>query len=35
MDLNYTPEEEAFRERIRVFLEANVPGAQARWDEPR
>ena len=25
MDLNYTPEEEAFRSRVRTWLEKNVP----------
>ena len=25
MDLNYTPEEERFRERVRSFLQANLP----------
>ena len=25
MDLSYTPEEEAFRQRVRSFLEENVP----------
>ena len=25
MDLNYTPEEQAFREEVRAFVRANLP----------
>jgi alkylation response protein AidB-like acyl-CoA dehydrogenase len=32
MDLSYTPEEEAFRARVRAWLEANVPAAGSLQD---
>jgi len=32
MDLSYTPEEEAFRARVRAWLAANVPAPGARQD---
>jgi len=32
MDLSYTPEEEAFRARVRAWLAANVPAPSARQD---
>jgi alkylation response protein AidB-like acyl-CoA dehydrogenase len=34
MDLSYTPEEEAFRARVRAWLEANVPPAGSLRDLP-
>ena len=34
MDLSYTPEEEAFRARVRAWLEANVPAAGSLKDLP-
>jgi alkylation response protein AidB-like acyl-CoA dehydrogenase len=33
MDLSYTPEEEAFRARVRAWLEANVPPAGSLQDD--
>jgi alkylation response protein AidB-like acyl-CoA dehydrogenase len=32
MDLSYTPEEEAFRARVRTWLEANVPDTSKGYD---
>ena len=32
MDLSYTPDEEAFRARVRSWLEANVPDTSSGYD---
>ena len=32
MDLSYSPDEEAFRARVRAWLAANVPAPTARQD---
>src|SRR5262245_17265745 len=33
MDMSYTPEEEAFRARVRTWLEANVPASGLLADD--